>query len=199
MLSGLEILNQIEKGNIVIEPFNKEQLNPNSYNIRLGNKLLVYKNTLPARRQKLQDGSYKHIIDSSIRSVGCLDSKKENETIEIIIPEEGYILEPGILYLGETEEYTETINLVPCIDGRSSIGRLGVQVHATAGFGDNGFKGKWTLEITTTHRVRIYPGIQIGQIYYETLEGDSSMVYNGKYQNQDGVIASRIQKDYTEK
>ena len=172
MLSGLEIKKQIKNGNIIIVPFNENQLNPNSYNIKLGNKLLVY---------DIKD---------------YLDSKKENKTKETIIPEEGYILEPGLLYLGETEEYTETIGFVPCIDGRSSIGRLGIQVHATAGFGDNGFKGKWTLEIITTHRVKIYPGMEIGQIYYETLEGDKSMIYSGKYQNQNGVIASRMNQDF---
>lgn len=172
MLSGLEIKKQIKNGNIIIVPFSENQLNPNSYNIKLGNKLLVY---------DIKD---------------YLDSKKENKTKEIIIPEEGYILEPGLLYLGETEEYTETIGFVPCIDGRSSIGRLGIQVHATAGFGDNGFKGKWTLEIITTHRVKIYTGMEIGQIYYETLEGDKSMIYSGKYQNQNGVIASRMNQDF---
>lgn len=172
MLSGLEIKKQIKNGNIIIVPFSENQLNPNSYNIKLGNKLLVY---------DIKD---------------YLDSKKENKTKEIIIPEEGYILEPGLLYLGETEEYTETIGFVPCIDGRSSIGRLGIQVHATAGFGDNGFKGKWTLEIITTHRVKIYTGMEIGQIYYETLEGDKSMIYSGKYQNQNSVIASRMNQDF---
>ena len=69
---------------------------------------------------------------------------------------------------------------------------LKLMVHITAGFGDNGFKGKWTLEITVTHPVIVYPGMEIGQLYYETIDGDSSMTYAGKYQNQQGVQAAKI-------
>ena len=93
-------------------------------------------------------------------------------------------------------EYTETYGYVPKIDGRSTTGRLGIIVHITAGFGDNGFKGKWTLEITVTHPVIVYPGMEIGQLYYETIEGDTSMSYNGKYQNQQGVQAAKVDKEY---
>lgn len=236
MLSGLEILNQIEKGNIVISDFDKARLNPNSYNIRLGNKLKVYtkgatsadelnkeiskrmepyteeytkickelmdgndtilsESNNEERNKKLEEIYEKKVeISSQVLREYALDPKKDNETKDIEIPEDGYVLIPGILYLGETMEYTETYGLVPNIDGRSTTGRLGIEVHRTAGFGDNGFKGKWTLEITVTHPVIVYSGMEIGQLYYETIEGDTSMNYNGKYQNQQGVQAAKVDK-----
>lgn len=231
MISGLEIKRQMELGNIIIDEFDEKRLNPNSYNIRLGNKLKVYKvanislNEIEAEATKPFKEEYMKVYDSlkdsnmdldtieyeiekkvkditdrvteekeKILRKYSLDPKKDNETIDIDIPEEGFILVPGMLYLGETMEYTETYNLIPNIDGRSTTGRLGIEIHKTAGFGDVGFKGKWTLEITVTHPVIIYPGMEIGQIYYETIEGDSSILYNGKYQNQQGVQAAKVDK-----
>lgn len=232
MLSGLEIKRQMELGNIVIDEFDEKRLNPNSYNIRLGNKLKVYsianvsideiaaEATEPFKeeyanmynafkdpngnltdasieiKEKFQDlekrmSERKEIV---LRKY-ALDPKKDNETIDIGIPETGYILVPGVLYLGETMEYTETYNLIPNIDGRSTTGRLGIEIHRTAGFGDVGFKGKWTLEITVTHPVIVYPGMEIGQIYYETVDGDSTIQYNGKYQNQQGVQAAKVDRE----
>ena len=119
ILSGKEIRNRLGR-DIVIEPFNEEQLNPNSYNLRLHNELLVYEKSL-------------------------LDMKQENPTRKLVIPPEGLILESNRLYLGRTLEYTKTDRLVPMLEGRSSIGRLGLFVHVTAGFGDVGFCGYWTL------------------------------------------------------
>lgn len=236
MLSGLEIKKQIELGNIVISDFNEKQLNPNSYNIKLGKNLKIYaKGTIDPEfvinmvkkefsdymdqfkeeyndyiinpdnilsddetskmKISLEDIVKKEeeLKDKYLKEI-ALDPKKDNETIDIEIPEEGYVLLPGTLYLGETEEYTETYGFIPNIDGRSTTGRLGIEIHRTAGFGDNGFKGKWTLEITVTHPVIVYPGMEIGQLYYETIDGDTSMTYNGKYQNQEGVQAAKVDK-----
>ena len=131
IISGLEIKNMLNK-EIFIEPFDDSRLNPNSYNLRLHNELLVY--------------------DSHV-----LDMKVKNETKTISIPPEGLVLEPGIVYLGRTVEYTKTLNHVPMLEGRSSIGRLGIYIHVTAGFGDVGFSGYWTLEISCIQPVRIYP------------------------------------------
>lgn len=225
MLSGLEIKRQVELGNIVISDFNEKQLNPNSYNIRLGKNLKVYEKGMISFDEidKKISNNIEPIKDEINEKIACallkediddianildeqskiyhrllreyaLDSKQDNETIDIEIPEEGYVLVPGILYLGETEEYTETYGFVPAIDGRSTTGRLGIEVHRTAGFGDNGFKGKWTLEITVTHPIIVYPGMEIGQLSYETIEGDSSITYDGKYQNQQGVEAAKVDK-----
>lgn len=115
ILSGLEIKNKLGM-DIVIEPFEKKFLNPNSYNLRLYNELLIYEEDI-------------------------LDMKKPNKTKSIIIPEDGLILEPGTLYLGRTYEYTKTERYVPMLEEHSSIGRLGLFVHVTAGFGDVGFSG----------------------------------------------------------
>ena len=110
ILSGKEIDARIGK-DIFIEPFSEKQLNPNSYNLRLHNELLVYEEEV-------------------------LDMKKDNKAKKIIIPPEGLVLEPGKLYLGRTLEHTRTENYVPMLEGRSSIGRLGLYIHVTAGFGD---------------------------------------------------------------
>lgn len=161
----------IKKGWIEISDFSEERLNPNSYNLRLGNKLLVYTDDI-------------------------LDMKSENKTKEIIIPEEGIVLYPGKLYLGETMETTYGGDFIPLLEGRSSTGRLGINIHATAGWGDIGFRGKWTLEISVLQPVRIYPGCEICQYVLETAEGQVEHTYHGKYQNQDGVIASRMNRDF---
>lgn len=170
ILSGREIKNRLNK-DIIIEPYNPSQLNPNSYNLRLHNELLVYDETV-------------------------LDMKKPNTTRQIIIPEEGLMLEPGKLYLGRTVEYTKTNNLVPMLEGRSSIGRLGLFIHVTAGFGDVGFSGFWTLEIFCVQPIKIYPNVEMCQIYYHTIEGDYDKYVSGKYQNNKGIQPSLLYKDF---
>ncbi|NBC81852.1 MAG: dCTP deaminase [Bacteroidetes bacterium] len=170
ILSGLEIEKQLGKG-IVIEPFKKEQLNPNSYNLCLHNELVVY--------------------DKAV-----LDMKKPNPYHTLHIPNEGRLLNPGKLYLGRTAEYTETSSFVPMLEGRSSIGRLGLFVHVTAGFGDNGFKGYWTLEMFCVQPVKIYPFVPVCQIYYHTIKGEYSPYDNGKYQNNKGIQTSFLYQDF---
>ncbi|MBU3113069.1 dCTP deaminase [Clostridium lacusfryxellense] len=170
ILSGKEIKKNLGK-EIVIEPYNEKQLNPNSYNLRLHNELLVYDETI-------------------------LDMKTENKVKKIIIPEEGLVLETGKLYLGRTIEFTGTDNYVPMLEGRSSIGRLGLFIHVTAGFGDVGFQGFWTLEIFCVQPIRIYPGVEICQIYYHSIEGDYDKYISGKYQNNQGVQPSLLYKDF---
>jgi len=172
ILSGKEIQNKIGK-EIFIEPFNKSQINPNSYNLKLHNELLVYDN---------------HI----------LDMKKENKAKKMIIPNEGILLEPNKLYLGRTLEYTKTQNYVPMLEGRSSVGRLGLFVHITAGFGDVGFSGYWTLEMFCIQPIRIYAGVEICQIYYHKIEGDYDKYISGKYQNNTDIQPSLLFKDFKE-
>lgn len=170
ILSGLEIEKNLGK-NIIIEPFNRNQLNSNSYNVKLHNKLLIYKENL-------------------------LDMKKPNETKEIIISEEGFKLESNQLYLGRTLEYTSTKKFVPMIEGRSSIGRLGIFIHITAGFGDVGFSGYWTLEIFCIKPIIIYPNVEIAQLYYHTIDGDYEEYNSGKYQNNTDIQPSMLYKDF---
>ncbi len=155
ILTDKKILEAIEKGEIVIEPFDRSALGTNSYDVHLGRYLAVYKNRV-------------------------LDARKHNEITEIEIPESGFELQPGTLYLGVTEEYTETHNTVPFLEGKSSVGRLGIDIHATAGKGDVGFCNTWTLEISCVQPVRVYAGMPIGQLIYFTIDGYIENYYNKK-------------------
>ena len=173
ILSGKEIESRIND-EIIIDPFDKNRINPNSYNLSLHNELIMYKNSL-------------------------LDMKKDNEIEKLKIPSNGLVLEANRLYLGRTVEYTETRNLVPMLEGRSSIGRLGLFVHVTAGFGDVGFKGFWTLEIFCIQPIKIYPNVEICQVYYHTLEGSHENYNSGKYQDNQGIQPSLLYKDFENK
>ena len=170
ILSGKEIEKHIGK-EIIIEPFDRSRVNPSSYNLTLHNELLVYENNE-------------------------LDMKKLNPTKRITIPEEGLLLEPNRLYLGRTNEFTKTDGFVPMLEGRSSTGRLGLFIHVTAGFGDVGFSGYWTLEIFCIQPIRIYPNAQICQIYYHTIEGDYEPYSSGKYQNNTDIQPSLMYRDF---
>jgi len=122
--------------------------------------------------------------------------RKPNAFERITIPEEGMVLEKEKLYLGRTLEYTRTENFVPMLEGRSSIGRLGLFVHVTAGFGDVGFSGFWTLEMFCVQPIRIYAGIEICQIYYHSLQGEHKAYKSSKYQNNQGIQPSLLYKDF---
>jgi dCTP deaminase len=173
ILSGLEIAQRMGK-DIEIDPYDPAQLNPNSYNLRLHDELLVYNETV-------------------------LDMKLDNKVTKLKIPETGLQLDPGRLYLGRTLEHTRSDNLVPMLEGRSSIGRLGMFVHVTAGFGDVGFNGYWTLEIFVVQPLIIYPNVEICQIYYHHIDGAYNSYKSGKYQNNQGIQASQLYKDFQEK
>ncbi|CUQ39573.1 MULTISPECIES: dCTP deaminase [Hungatella] len=170
ILSGKEILKHMGK-EIIITPFDEKRINPNSYNLSLADELLVYEKE-------------------------ALDMKKPNPTKRIVIPEEGLLLEPNRLYLGRTNEFTKTDRYVPMLEGRSSTGRLGLFIHVTAGFGDIGFAGYWTLEIFCVQPVRIYPNVEICQIYYHDIDGEYDLYSSGKYQNNSGIQASLMYKDF---
>ncbi len=169
VLSGLEI-QRLLGGDIVIDPFDPSRLNPNSYNLTLHNELMIYEEVI-------------------------LDMRKANRVRRIAIPAEGLVLQPNQLYLGRTVERTETHNLVPMIEGRSSIGRLGLFVHVTAGFGDVGFRGYWTLEMFAVQPVRVYPGVAICQIFYHSLQGPFLEYASEKYQNNADIQPSLLFKE----
>jgi dCTP deaminase len=171
ILSGLEIERQLG-GNIVIDPFEPSRLNPNSYNLTLHNELMVYEEVV-------------------------LDMRRANRVRRIAIPAEGLVLHPNMLYLGRTVERTETRNLVPMIEGRSSIGRLGLFVHVTAGFGDVGFCGYWTLEMFAVQPVRIFAGVAICQIFYHSIRGDFTEYASDKYQSNTDIQPSLLFRELT--
>lgn len=170
ILSGKEILRLLGT-KIVIDPFDQGRLNPNSYNLSLHDELLVYDDEE-------------------------LDMRSENSSSRLKIPEEGLLLERNKLYLGRTAEYTATEGLVPMLEGRSSVGRLGLFIHVTAGFGDVGFRGYWTLEMFCVQPIRIYAGVEICQIFYHTLEGEYTSYASDKYQNNRDIQHSMLFKDF---
>lgn len=155
ILSDKEILANIEQGSIVVTPFRPECLGSNSYDVHLGRTLACY--------------------DEEI-----LDARKHNSITPFEMPVEGYVLYPDKFYLGVTEEYTETHKHVPFLEGKSSVGRLGIDIHATAGKGDVGFCNFWTLEISVKQPVRVYPGMPIGQLIYFEVKGDVATSYAAK-------------------
>src|SRR5882672_7135246 len=155
ILSDKRILEEIAKGTIKLDPYDRECLGSNSYDVHLGKWFATYR---------------EHI----------LDAKKHNEIEYFEIPDEGFVLYPHIFYLGATREYTETHRHVPFLEGKSSVGRLGIDIHATAGKGDVGFCNTWTLEISCAQPVRIYAGMPIGQLMYFMISGDVEKFYNKK-------------------
>lgn len=156
ILSDAEILENMKIGKIKVEPFHRECLGTNSYDVHLGKTLGVYKDSV-------------------------LDARKHNAIETFEIPEdEGYVLTPDNFYLGVTHEYTETLAHVPFLEGKSSVGRLGIDIHATAGKGDVGFCNYWTLEISVKRPVRVYVGMPIGQLIYFDIKGAILTPYNMK-------------------
>lgn len=155
ILTDKQILERIDKGAIIIKPFDPNALGPNSYDVHLGDTLAVYKNKK-------------------------LDAAKHNKITHFKIPKKGIVLKKGTFYLGVTQEYTETHCAVPFLDGKSSIGRLGIKIHLTAGKGDVAFCGNWTLEIEVAQDVRVYAGMAIGQLFYLPITGDVNNPYDKK-------------------
>lgn len=155
VLTDTQILAAIESGDIVITPFDRICLGTNSYDVHLAKYFAVYKEK-------------------------ALDARLHNEIEHFEIGPEGYVIQPGELYLAVTEEYTETHSAVPFLEGKSSVGRLGIDIHATAGKGDVGYCNTWTLEISCVKPVRIYPGMPIGQLIYFSVSGNIINPYNKK-------------------
>jgi len=168
ILSGNEICQRLGK-DIIIDPFSESMLNPNSYNLTLHGEVLVYEEVV-------------------------LDMKQPGRVRRLPIPDSGLVLQPHQLYLARTAERTETHNLVPMIEGRSSIGRLGLFVHVTAGFGDVGFAGYWTLEMFAVQPIRIYAGVPICQIFYHEIRGDITE-YQSKYQHNRDIQPSLLYQE----
>lgn len=177
VFTGPRIAEEVAAGNIVIDPFDPERAkrSPNSYDVTLGRWIW-----------RAREGE----INMAEEPVGDF----------LEIPPEGYVIRPGRLVLGVTGERVGSTKYVPKLDGRSSVGRLGLEIHATAGFGDVGFMRHWTLEFAVTQAVRIFPGVRIGQVYFEPAEG-AIVPYQGKYaadvEGEPRPEPSRIFREFT--
>lgn len=169
ILTGPEIALAASDGRLRISPFDPAQVNPNSYNVRLGSTLLVYADNV-------------------------LDAHRPNPTRHVEISGEGHVLQPGQLYLGHTVERVGSDTFVPLLFGRSSVGRLGLFVEITAPIGDIGFHGQWTLMLSPIRPLRVYAGMKIGQIMFFVAVGPITP-YAGKYQSADGPQASAYWRD----
>jgi dCTP deaminase len=169
ILTGPEIVSSVNDGRIRITPFNHEQVNPNSYNVCLGHRLVIYENDV-------------------------IDARTDNPTKTVHIPPAGYTLMPNQLYLGHTAEEVGSDVYVPLLFGRSSVGRLGLFVEITAPIGDIGFHGQWTLMLSPVRPLHVYPCMKIGQIMFFVSLGNIDL-YHGKYQSSRGPQKSRSWKD----
>lgn len=185
ILSDKEILACLEDGKIIIEPFDLKYLNPNTVDLTLNPHCKTYVNEV-------------------------LDCRKENPTEEFVIPEEGYVLIPGKVYLYSCnekigvpkKEWSGYGHICSEVAGKSSLGRLGLFVHVTAGFIDSGFVGSLVLELVCTQPIRIYPNMKICQVKFSKVYGDILESYGdktgSKYMNQEGVVASKMHLNFEE-
>jgi len=209
-------LNPNNTPNIVIVPFDERCLGSNSYDLHLSPIFKVYKNTIPRgmklyinyhedKRYSMRDWFFENAEQDYIKYLNghpeydfrnpkfLINPTKDKETVEFKIPDTGVILNPQFGYLASTVEYTETYNLFPYIDGKSSLGRNFVLNHHTAGRGDDGFCGTWTLEIRVLYPTVVYPYMRIGQIYYDEFRGERKPYHKNEashYNRQKGPTAA---------
>lgn len=172
ILTGKEIIRAVESGEIEISDFSLDRIGPNSYDLYTDNKYRFYN-----------------------RKEGKPIDPKNPDTyisVEKSIPSRGMVIYPGELILVSSSDRIHTNKYVPMITGRSSIGRLGLSIHQEAGFGDIGFDGHWTFQITTIYPIRIYPKMRIAQLYFLTAEGNTEIQYNGRYNHAEGPVESKI-------
>lgn len=172
ILTGPAIVSALQNSEIEISPYSSTQVNPNSYDLRLGDSVAVYE------RWVVYDPTAQDPVGASLRPVepnfmcGVLDTKKEPKVLNFKIGEAGWILKPGIGYLMHTHERVSSSKYVSCLDGKSSLGRLFIKCHETAGYIDIGFDGQITLEVTAVHPIRVYAGMLFCQIRFHEAVGD---------------------------
>ena len=200
ILSDMAIRAAVEAGDIEIDPFDEKQLNITSYDLTLGDEVRVYKDWVGStwpREVPLQavDSMSWRPRDQILR----VDEEPETVAVKID-PDLGWVIRPGIGYLMHTRERVKTNKFNPILDGKSSIGRLFLQVHATAGYGDPGFDGQYTLEVIAQHPVQVYPGMRICQIRFHTIVGELSKTYDqvGHYTKAaaTGAVASQAWRQF---
>jgi dCTP deaminase len=170
ILTGPEIKKEVLRGSITIEPFNVTQLNPNSYNVRLSDMVLVYD---------------EYILDAAV----------ENKSHVMTVPTDGILLDSYHIYLGATSEIIGSNEYVPIVRARSSVARLGLFVHVTADLIDLGYFGQVTLQLHAVQPTRIYPDMEIGQVTFWKTQGEK-VRYAGKYQGSIGPMPSKSYLDW---
>lgn len=177
ILAHDEIISERENGNIIIDPFILEHVGANSYDVRLGNNFI-----------RVLENEY-------IDGIGYINQDKPQKFYKTTALLKGLLIMPGELWLGETIEVCGSDKYIPMIEGRSTFARMGLKVHLTAGFGDIGFKQKWTLELECTLPIVLYPGDRIAQVYFVQASSCNWLYgrdHKGHYSGQDGVTEAKI-------
>ncbi len=164
ILSGPEIISAVHRQDINIDPFEPGLVNPASVDLRLGKKVAVYERWVD---------EYHGCEPRTLYATNKVLDVKEPPTMREyeIDEEEGLILQPGILYLMHTDERVCSTKYIPVLDGKSSIGRLGIVIHLTAGYGDPGYDGQYTLEVTAVHPIKVYAGMRFCQMRFHEMVG----------------------------
>lgn len=197
ILTGPEIREQLVAGRLSITPFDPECVNPASVDLTLGEHVAVY-----AAMACLEVRRSLGALAFAFASEDCLDARKENRVRRFEIPPTGLVLLPNILYLMHTAECIHTDHFVTVLDGKSSIGRLGIKVHETAGYIDPGFNGQPTLEVTCVHPVRVYAGMRFCQVRFHTMVGERELYGGGnshyKGLDAEGPVPSMSWKQFKE-
>lgn len=183
MLLRDEIAKAVLADQITIEPFNPDQLQPNSYDLRLGSELVrVFPNDKWGRTM-------------------AINTRKPSVVLPADPTDDGsFVLEPWEFYLGHTEEVVGSDHFVPMLHGRSTAARHGLMIHLTAGFGDIGWKGQWVLEIRnmTPYDMKVWPGDRICQVEFVPPTGKTGAtmsMYMSTYQNQRGCRPAKSLAD----
>ena len=183
ILSDRTIREQLAAGRLVIDPFDDALVQPSSVDVRVDREFRVFHNN----RQPY------------------IDVRRPSEDLTDLVEighDEPFILHPGEFVLGSTvERVAIPDDLVARLEGKSSLGRLGLLIHSTAGYIDPGWDGHITLELSNVARlpITIYAGMKIGQLSFQQLTTPVDQPYQGKYQGQRGPTASRIFKDFAPK
>ena len=178
MLTGSQIKEEVAAGRIEISDFNADLVGPNSYDLHWGDTI---KQVLP--------NAYSPHFDNNIPAI---DMRIKQKVRKYKISEQGTLLLPETLYLIPTKECVGTDFYVPQIVGRSSIGRMGISICQEASFGDIGYHGVWTLQVSVVYPTVIYPNMRVCHVYFEEPCGQTEILYNGHYQNAKEAIASRF-------
>lgn len=165
ILTGSEINDMRVAAQIVIEPFDKSHLEPNSYGIHLGEKLIEYDELF-------------------------IDSRCTSKSKEYLIPSEGLVLEPGRFYLGHTLERIGGVKFTSELFANSSVAGMGIWIQTSAPLGHVGAVIQWTLEICVAQRIRVYPGMMLGKVCFWQNFGSISP-YEGRYAKSISVVASK--------
>lgn len=205
ILTGSEIKRQIKEDRIEISPYFEEKVQPNSYDISLGDKVSYYSLTdyfiqVGQHNEATCFEKYGMLALNAttdedcgfIRTIPVLDSKQNNTMITDIINDNGYVFLPNILYLVESSEEFWSDKFVSEVSGTSSLARLGITVHKTAGYSNLGHRFKWVLEVEVTHAVKVYKGMKIGQVYFHTTHGDNDIQYDGLYKDKQLLDSTEI-------